>query len=79
MPKEIEFKFKCTICGKIFTNKIREKAEEAATKCEQTHDVVYIPLMRSDVSSLWAFFVSCDPRYLTETLVKAIEPYRSLR
>jgi len=79
MPKEIEFKFKCDICGKVHSGKTREVAEQKARDCEQSHDIVYIPMLKSDVQRLLAFIVSKEDGLITDTLWRTLRRYRTLK
>ena len=79
MPEPTEYKYKCLVCGRVFANKIEARAKATARECEMNHDIVYIPLMRSDVQRLWSFFVTGDRDLLTSTLVKTIKSYRTIQ
>lgn len=79
MPVPILYKYRCIICGKVFEDKSELKAKEKARHCEQNHDMVYIPLMRSDVQRLWSFLMTGNRDYLTKTLVNTIKSYRTLK
>ena len=79
MPREIKHTFKCDICGKEYTDTSLERAKEQAEKCEESHDIVYIPLYKSDVQALWRFLVSGNEDFLTKSLIETISRYRSLR
>ena len=79
MPDVVEFVYKCDICGKKFSSNNEAKARSLARDCETTHDVVYVRLLRSDVQRLLAFISSGERGLLTETLVRTLRSYRSLR
>ena len=78
MPEEVMSRFKCSICGKIFKHKHREKAKGLARECEKSHDVIMVPILRSDVQRLLAFLVTKDEELLTTTLWNTLRQYRSL-
>ena len=46
--------------------------------CEQTHDIVYVPLLRSDLKRLWSFLFTPDPALLTETLKDTLRAYNKI-
>jgi len=79
MPEATLYEFKCTICDKKYSHKRREVAEKKARDCETSHDIVYIALLRSDLQRLLAFITSKNDDWLTETLVKTLRSYRSLK
>jgi len=79
MPDIVEFVYKCDICGKKFKNKNEAKARQLARDCETNHDVVYVRLLRSDVQRLLAFISTGERGLLTETLVKTLRMYRTIR
>jgi len=79
MPDIVEFVYKCDLCGKKFKGDNESKARSLARECETTHDVVYVRLLRSDVQRLLAFISSGERELLTETLVKTLRSYRTLR
>ena len=79
MPEKVWVEYKCSVCGKRFKNKNAEKTERMALECEQTHDVVYVPLQRSDLQALLAFIVSKNESFLTPGLMATLRSYRSLR
>lgn len=79
MPEPLEYRYKCTICSKVFKHKDEPTAVRLATECEQGHDVIYIPLLRSDLQRLLAFLVSKEDKLLTKSLVDTLRAYRSLK
>ena len=78
MPEEVISKFKCSICGKIFKHKRRERAMGLARECEKSHDIIMVPMLKSDVQRLLAFLVTKDEELLTTTLWNTLRQYRSL-
>lgn len=79
MPEPTEYRYRCLVCGEVFKNKLEARAKAMARDCEMNHDIVYIPLMRSDVQRLWSFFITGDKDLLTSTLVKTIKSYRIMQ
>ena len=79
MPQVVKYTVKCSVCEKEFVDKALAKAEEKARSCEETHDVVYVPLLRSDIQSLLAFIVSKDEKFLTLSMIRTLRSYRSLK
>lgn len=79
MPKQTKYTFVCDICGEEYTNKVRSIAESKAQDCEESHDIIYVPLSPSDLQRLLSFIVSKQDEYLTESLVHTLEKYRRLK
>lgn len=79
MPTKVLTEYKCSTCGKRFKHKDSDKAERMALDCEQTHDLVYVPLLRSEVQALLAFIVSKNESFLTPGLMATLRSYRTLR
>lgn len=65
--------YKCEVCNKPY-----DKPEKAA-ECESGHDIVMLPILRSDLRRLAAILVTYDPQYATNTLVSTIQKYNRLR
>jgi len=79
MPESLEYRYKCTICGEIYKHKDDATAERLAYECEQGHDIVYIPLLKSDLQRLLAFITTGERKLLTKTLVDTLRAFRSLK
>ena len=79
MPTPVEYKYKCLVCSKVFKHKLEARAKAMARDCEMNHDIVYIPLMRSDVQRLWSYLITGDKDLLTSTLVQTIKSYRIMQ
>lgn len=79
MPDAVEYKYRCSICKRVFKSKDEEKAIRLARACEKEHDIVYVPLLKSDVKRLLAFLVSGDEELLTRTMIETLELYKGIR
>lgn len=79
MPREVKHTFKCDICDKEYSSRSSEEAKRLAEKCEKSHDIVYIPLLKEDVRRLWMFLVSKNEDVLTKSLVDTLAKYKGLR
>jgi len=78
MPESVMFSYKCNICGKVFKHKNEMTAKQKARDCEKSHDVIMVPLLKSDVQRLLSFIVTKNEELLTETLWNTLRQYRSL-
>ena len=79
MPRAISYKYKCDVCGKVYSGKSEEAAKQKARDCEQSHDIVYIPMLKSDVQRLLAFLVSKEDGLITDTIWTTLRRYRALK
>jgi len=79
LPEPVIFKYKCSICGKVYSHRDNASAKRMARECEEHHDIVYVPLLRSDVQRLLSFLVTKEDALLTETMVRTLRAYRSLK
>ena len=62
-------KYYCSVCES-------EHASPAqADVCRESHDMVYVPLKRTDLNRLINFIHSKNDDYLTESLVKTLRKY----
>ena len=52
---------------------------EKATECENSHDVVYVPIQRSDLKRLLSFITTGNPGYITPTLIQTLLKYKGLK
>lgn len=67
MPKaQAVTKWKCLYCNKEFDS------EEKAVNHEKEHDIIYVPLTRSDLNRLQMFIATGNKSLLTETMTRAI-------
>lgn len=60
----------CNHCQQEYSREIY------AVSCEQSHEIIYIPLSRSDLFRLLEFLYTGDRELLTESLVKTLMKYR---
>lgn len=79
MVTSTNFTYKCEICSKKFSHKNEAKAKNLATECETTHEVVYVPLLRSEVQRLLAFIVSKEDSLMDKSLYDKLRKYRVLK
>ena len=66
-------KYQCSYCEKQFDDPV------AADTCRDSHDLIYVPLTRSDINSLCAFLNTGDVKHANQTAIKQLLKYRSLR
>ena len=78
MPEAVMFEYRCAICKKVFKSKNESKAKHLARECEKNHDIVMVPMLRSDVQRLLSFLVTKNEDLLTQTLWDTLRQYRSL-
>lgn len=71
MVIKTETGWKCPVCEKIYSNRLK------ATACNQSHDVVYVPILRGDLFRLLQFVYTGDRSLLGETLIKTLMKYSS--
>ena len=60
---------KCFYCDKYFAD------PEKARKCENEHDVIFVPILRKDLNRLINFIATGDRSLLTERLSKVLFRY----
>lgn len=65
--------FVCDFCGVVYPTM------EKATECENSHDVVYVPLQRSDLKRLLSFITTGNPDWISSSLIKTLQKYKGLR
>lgn len=61
--------YKCSICGELYSR------DTLALSCEQSHDIVYIPLKRQDLYQLLNFIYTRDNSLLSPSLVNTLRKY----
>ncbi len=61
--------YKCIYCDKSYDS------IEKARACRDTHDIIFMPIERSDLSRLANFILTGDHKLLTESLTKVIFRY----
>jgi len=79
MPEATKTTFKCELCGKKFTHIDPKVAENMARECEQSHDLVLIQLLRSDLNRLLQFIATKEDKLITKTLRQTLRTYARLR
>jgi len=62
-------RYKCGWCNKIYVYPLDADA------CKESHDIVYVPMLRSDVGRLKQFLMTKDEELITETLYNSITKY----
>jgi hypothetical protein len=60
---------RCFYCGKYYT------AIEKARECEDSHDVVFVPMLREDLNRLINFIATGDRKLLSERLSRTLFRY----
>lgn len=58
--------FQCVYCERIY------RTEAEADKCREDHDIIYIPLSRSDLNKLLNYMMIPDPKVLAGSNVSRI-------
>jgi len=62
-------KNRCFYCNKDYSN------PEKARKCENEHDVLFVPILREDLNRLINYIATGDRKLLTERLSKVLFRY----
>ncbi len=62
-------KLRCFYCGKYY------KTPEKARECENSHDVVFVPILREDLNRLINFIATGDYALLTDRLSRTLFRY----
>lgn len=68
--KDGKYKYKCSWCDKVFPS-----AVEADAHRDQDHELVYVQMLRSDVSRLLQFIFTHNDRLITDTMLKSLRNY----
>ncbi len=63
-------KYKCKICYEEFDRLLM------ADSCEKSHEIIYVPLYRSDLARLIQFIFTGDKSLITERLGKTLMKYK---
>ena len=63
-------RYKCSWCNKIYVDPVK------ADGCRAKHDIVYVPMLRSDVGRLLQFMVTKDEELITETLHQSLTRFQ---
>jgi len=61
----------CLYCGKTFADTTK------ARECENSHDVVFVPLIREDLNRLVNYIATGDRKLLTDRLSRTLFRYFS--
>ena len=69
MPIKIEGGWKCSICGSLHPRDVY------ALSCEQSHELVYIPIKQEDLLRLIQFLYTKDESLLNKSLVETLLKY----
>lgn len=76
--RAVKHTYKCDVCGREYTSRSDEDARNQAKNCEESHEFVYLKLLKSDVQRLLAFIYSKEDQLLTESLIDTLKAYRKL-
>lgn len=60
-------RFKCSFCNKVYAQ------WQEADACRDSHDLVYVQFLRSDLDRLLKFIFFKDETYLTESMITSIK------
>lgn len=61
--------YKCSICNKTYKTAIQ------ADNCRDAHEVIYVPILKSDLNLLINFIYSKDESLITSTLMDTLRKY----
>jgi hypothetical protein len=59
----------CGYCGKAYTDQVK------ADNCRDSHELIYIPLTKTDLNRLLQFLYTKNEELLTESLVNTLQTY----
>ena len=59
----------CGYCGKPYTDPVK------ADNCRDSHELIYIPLTKTDLNRLLQFLYTKNDELLTESLVNTLQTY----
>ena len=59
-------KYKCSWCNKVYPDPSKADA------CREKHDIVYVPMLKSDVNRLLQFMITKDEELLTKTMHQSL-------
>ena len=62
-------RYKCSWCNKIYPDPSKADA------CRLDHDIIYVPMLRSDINRLLQFMVTKDEKLLTETMHNSLNRF----
>lgn len=69
MPIKTNTGWKCNICG------MEHARDIDALSCEQSHEVIYVPIKREDLFRLVQFLYTGDMSLITEELMSTLRKY----
>jgi hypothetical protein len=85
MPIKVdENTYRCSFCEKLFVKgPITETSGldpmMKAVACEHRHNIIYFPIVKSELNSLLQFIYSKDDRAIPEALYKRLHKYANKR
>ncbi len=62
-------RYKCSWCNKIYSDPSKADA------CRADHDIVYVPMLRSDINRLLQFMITKDDKLITETMHRSLTKF----
>jgi hypothetical protein len=62
-------RYKCSWCNKIYPDPTK------ADTCREKHDIVYVPMLRSDVNRLLQFMTTKDEKLITTTMYQSLQRF----
>lgn len=65
-------KYRCEHCTKEYSSL------EEAVSCEVGHEIIYVPIARTDLRALWNFLATGNPRYITRSLERTLRKYNKI-
>lgn len=66
LQKDGKFKYKCSFCNKVYDT------PDLADSCRDSHDLVYLQILRSDIDRILKFLYLKDESLITETLIQSL-------
>lgn len=62
-------RYKCSWCNKVYPDPTK------ADTCRDKHDIVYVPMLRSDVNRLMMFIHTKDEELITSTILISLTKF----
>jgi hypothetical protein len=62
--------YQCPFCNKIYSQMM------LAVSCEQQHNIIYFPIVKSELDNLIKFIYTKDERLLSESFYNRLMKYR---
>lgn len=66
-------RYECSYCGKNFETVLK------ADGCEKSHELIYVPLKKTDLMRLIQFLYTKEEKLLTEELVRTLTKYARVK